>query len=98
MDVLYLMRPTVFNLQRVLADYERDVEPERKDLFERFFPCIFRGIPRVEPEPAWYADWRLCVLPSVPSRSGGPFDYRSARDWLDSQADARGAELDRLRK
>ena len=94
--MLYFMRPSPFNLERVCADYEVEVEADRRDWFERCMPCIFRGIGAIAPEPAWYADWRLLVLPSVPRKDAGPYDYVTARTWIDSQLSARAAELARL--
>lgn len=96
LDALYFFRPTTFNLERICGDYEVEVEKDTRDIFERCMPCIFRGIGGVAPEPAWYADWRMLVLPSMPRKDAGPYDYVTARNWLDSQMQARSAELARL--
>lgn len=37
---------------------------------------------QVAPEPAWYADWRLLALTSVPSRRGGPYNWTTATQHL----------------
>ncbi len=95
LDVLYFFRPTDFNLRRVLADYAQEVEHEEKDVFERCFPCLFRNIGHIEAEPAWYSDWRMLILPGPASRDV-PYDYPTARGWIDVQIRGRQEELNRL--
>jgi len=95
LDAVYFFRPTAFNLTRLLEDYRVDVERDSRDFFERLFPCIFRGIGTVEPEPAWYSDYRLLVLPGVPSKDT-PYDYRTARNWIDLKVDYEKDSLARV--
>ena len=72
------------------------MEADTRDFFERCMPCLFRGIGGVAAEPPWYSGWRLLVLPSIPRRDAGPFDYLTARSWIDTQLQSRAAELVRL--
>jgi len=46
-----------YNLERICADYEVEVEADSRDFIERCMPCLFRGIGGVEHEPPWYAGW-----------------------------------------
>ena len=73
-----------------------EVEPDSRDFIERCMPCLFRGIGTVAAEPAWYAGWRLLVLPSIARRDAGPFDYVTARNWIDAQLQSRARVLERL--
>ena len=47
LDVLYFMRSSLYNLERILGDYEADVVAEDSDFIERCFPCMFKNITRV---------------------------------------------------
>lgn len=85
LDALYFFRPSTFNLERILDDYHEDVIRDEPDLIERCLPCLFRNIDRGRSEPPWYADWRLLVLPGLPSESGTPFNYATSRSWLDAR-------------
>ena len=85
LDALYFFRPTTFALERILDDYHEDLIRDEPDLIERCMPCLFRSIDRGRSEPAFYADWRLLVLPGLPNDTGTPFDYKTARQWLDSR-------------
>ena len=99
LDVLYFMRPKKANLSRVLEDYRVDVPPPKTDLLERFFglfPCIFKGIPEVESEPAAYANARILLLPG-PTQKPGVHNWQFAHEYFESQIAARGPELARLR-
>ena len=48
LDALYLMRPKKVNLARVVEDFKVDVPEDKRDIIERLFPCIFRGIGELE--------------------------------------------------
>jgi hypothetical protein len=100
LDVLYFMRPKKANLARVVDDYKADAPPPSPDLLERFFslfPCIFKGIPELEGEPAMYADARLLLL-AGPQQKPGVHNWQLAHEFFESSIAARGAELARLGK
>lgn len=96
LDALYFLRPSVFNLERIAEDYQQEVEKEDKDVLERCMPCLFKGIGTIEPEPAWYSDFRMLVLTGPPSKAGGPFDFRTAKDWLDTRVTSSPLEYQRI--
>ena len=41
---------------------------DKRDLIERFFPCIFSGIDDAVADPPMYADCRLVLIPGLPQR------------------------------
>lgn len=43
-------------------------DEDKRDLIERLFPCIFRGLKEADKEPPMYADCRLVVIPGLPQR------------------------------
>jgi len=96
LDVLYFMRPKKSNLQKIIDDYRQDVVISNPDLFEKLFPCIFRGVPDIEPEPPMYSDCRMLVLPGLPQRTGAA-NWQLAEEFLFNLAETRGGELARLR-
>jgi hypothetical protein len=96
LDVLYYMRPKKSNLNRVCADYEQPDEEPTPDLFERCFPCLFRGLAVDDTEPPMYADCRLLLIPGLaqmPHVSNAALAYQ----WLGTQVERRGRALARLK-
>ena len=95
LDVVYYMRPKRSNLQRICEDYRQDMHDETPDLLDRCFPCIFRGLGEVEPDPPMYADCRVLIIPGLKHHSGAS-NSALAYEWLGNQIEARGKELERL--
>lgn len=98
LDVLYFMQPKKKNLQRLMEDYKTDIVEEKKDIFERFLPCIFKGVPTSEPDPAMYADCRMLVLPGIRKveKFRTPTNWQVAEAVLINAVETRGKELVQL--
>lgn len=92
LDVVYFMRHTAANLKLILRDYAQDVFADEPDIFERCFPCIFRGISALDIEPPWYADVRILTIPHVdPTRglSSAPKLENELLGMINSSVDSR---------
>jgi hypothetical protein len=95
LDALYFIRPKRTNLGRLCDDFKQEVIEEKKDVLERLFPCILRGIEELAPPPGLYASARLLVLPGPQSRPG-IHNWQLAHDWIIGQIQNRGKELEKL--
>ncbi len=95
LDVLYFIRGKKGNLTRIVDDYRQEVVETPPDLLERIFPCILRGLPDIEVEPAMYADCRVLIIPGEQQRPS-VLNWQLAHDWILNQVENRGKELLRL--
>jgi hypothetical protein len=89
------MRPKRSNLGKLCDDFKQEVLEEKKDVLERLFPCILRGIEELAPPPGLYASARLLVLPGPQTRPG-IHNWQLAHDYIIGQIQNRGKELERL--
>ena len=95
LEALYFMRPKRSNLGKLCDDFKQEVVEEKKDVLERLFPCILRGIEELAPPPGLYASARLLILPGPQTRPG-IHNWQLAHDWIVGQIQNRGKELEKL--